>query len=115
MTLQSLADAFLAHRDKRVSVGLADEYCISVNAVPGLTLDEIASHAKRPNAMLRHSTVGAIRAAGFQIAETPGRRLVDGHCDVYLAGGRDHQPTDLHLVALQAAFDDDPIPNPFRR
>jgi len=104
MSIQGLDNAFQAHCDKRIARGQAEEYCLSLSAVEGLTLDEIAFHAKRPNAMLRPSTVEALDAAGFTIEETPGRRDKDGHCDAFLKTGKDHKPDVFDLLRLQGAF-----------
>lgn len=111
MTVTALDKAFQRHRDRRVQRGQTEEYCLSVNAVPGMTLSEVATHAKRPNDDMKASTVGAIEEAGFTVAESPGRRDVDGHCDVFLTDARDQKPDVFQLLRLKEAFGD-PFPNP---
>jgi hypothetical protein len=83
------------------------EYALSVFAVPGADLETTARVADRPNAAVRVTTAGRIRAAGYEVvsSEPPA-----GHADIRLP----NPPTDADWETLRAVFDD-PIPNPHRR
>lgn len=111
MTIEALDSAFQGHCDLQISAGLPAEFCLSVNAVPGMDRDAIARHSKRPNNMMRATTVQAIRDAGFEIVESPGKRDKNGHCDVFVQSGRGNKPDTFDLMRLQAAFGE-PFKNP---
>jgi hypothetical protein len=83
------------------------EYALSVFAVPGADLATTARVADRPNASIRVTTAGRIRAAGYELrrSEPP-----PGHADLKLP----NPPTDADWETLRVVFDD-PIPNPYRR
>lgn len=104
MTVDGLAKAFQNHYDKCVAKGKPPVYMLSVNCVPGFDLDQTAERANRPNPELRVSEVTAIEATGFGIAETPGRRDLDGHCDVWGPEGPETMPSLEALAKLAAAF-----------
>jgi hypothetical protein len=88
-------------------------YSISVNSADGMTVDQLAAFANRPNGMVMVTTVGELKAAGFVVEETAGQWEQNGHCDLYLERAREELPTQGELDALKAAFTG-PIPNPAR-
>lgn len=114
MTVAGLVASFQSHHDRCEARGLEPVYWLSVNCVPGFTAAQVARRAKRPNPMMRVSSVRAIRAAGFTIVETPGRREIDGHCDVFLAVDDTMIPTEDKIGELIGAFGP-PVLNPGKR
>lgn len=113
MTRESILLSMKAHRDRRLRKGGHPGFWLSVNSVPGWDVDAVARHANLPNGKMRVSTAGAIVAAGWTIRETPGRREVNGHCDVWRTAGDESEPTAEELDSLIAAFGE-PIENPAR-
>jgi hypothetical protein len=79
-------------------------YALSVFSVPGISADEIARGVPLPHSMIRESTTGRLRAAGYEVVRSPGP---PGHADLMLP----NPPTDDDWRALDAAFDP-PRPNP---
>ena len=114
MTPKHLADSMSNHYDREVAENRRPAFRLSVNCVPGMTVDELALHARRPNGQVRVTQVGAIESAGFVIQETPGRRAVDGHCDVWYAEGDEELPDFEALGRLCDALGPS-IRNPWRR
>lgn len=104
LSLTSLEEAFEDHHDDCLENGKDPIYALSVNCVPGMTLPQLAMHAKRPNSKIRPSSVGSIRQAGFDLSRTPEEWEVDGHCDLFLLRDRREMPTVKDIAALQAAF-----------
>lgn len=77
---------------------------VSTNAGTGVTVEELAR--RLPHAVVRVSTVGRLRAAGWEARPT-GRAP---HCTVYKRGA---PPDDEDIERLQAAFEPS-RPNPGR-
>lgn len=73
-------------------------YALSVFSVPGKTADEIVSGVFLPHSTLRESTVGRLRAAGYDVVSSPGP---PGHADLILP----NSPTDDDWQALDETFD----------
>jgi len=109
MTITTLASGFDNYCQKRREHGLSDEYAISVNSLPGVTLQELAMVAKLPNSSVTPTTVGAVEEAGFEVIPTPTTN--PSHCSVFLQGIHSAAPTLSQLVRLQGAFGQ-PIENP---
>lgn len=82
-------------------------YALSVYSLPDLTVDEIATAARLPHSKIRESTVGRLRAHGYEVVPSPGTA---GHADLRLPG----PPTEDHWKVLDALFDP-PRPNPVGR
>lgn len=104
MTTRHLTDRFLAFATRCKTQDQPVEYAISVNCIPGLSVDELAERAGLVHPKVRVSTVGAITDVGFSVEPTPGRRNTDGHCSVYLTRGRDHAPNGIEVARLAEAF-----------
>lgn len=98
MTVDAIERALESHNDRTPG-----QFWLSVNSRAGFTVEQVAKLAGRRNQMMRVTTAGAIRAAGWHVVETPGRRDVDGHCDVFHGKG-DAVPSVEALEALSAAF-----------
>lgn len=79
-------------------------YALSVFSVPEMSADEIARAVPLRHSMIRESTAGRLRAAGYEVVSSPGP---PGHADLLLP----NPPTDNDWRALGAAFDS-PRPNP---
>ncbi len=73
-------------------------YALSVFSVPGKTADEIARGVPLPHSMIRESTVGRLRAAGYDVVSSLGP---PGHADLILP----NPPTDDDWQALDKTFD----------
>lgn len=110
MTTLHLIDRFEAHATRRTSKGKPEEFCLSVNAIPGLSVDEIAARAQLIHPKVRVSTVGALADVGFEVDPDPRRQDMDGHCSVYLSRGREHLPNGIEIARLVSAFSK-PMPN----
>ena len=88
-----------------------DEYCLngryalSVGADETMSLRELAMANRRPNRKIRKTTVGRLRAAGFEVTYPTGTKR---HADLILPT----HPTDGDWVALIEAFDNHE-PNPY--
>lgn len=82
-------------------------FALSVFSVPGVGIDELARIANRPNGVIRLTTAGRIRAAGYEVLpdEPP-----PGHAALQLP----NPPTDTDWETSRAIFDE-PIRNPHRR
>lgn len=81
-------------------------YALSVFSTPGRTPDEIATSVPLPHATIRESTVGRVRAVGYDVVPSPG---APGHADLVFPAA----PTGDDWQALDAIFDP-PRPNPAR-
>ncbi len=83
------------------------EYALSMWSLPGADVATIAATADLPHSVVRTSTVGRIRAAGYELvrSEPP-----PAHADLKLP----NPPTDDDWATIRGAFDD-PIPNPHQR
>jgi len=114
MSVLHLTDRFLAYGIRRRAQGLPEEYSLSVNSIPGLSVNELAIRANLLHAKVRVSTVEALSAVGFMVEPSPGRQDSDGHCSVYLARGRQHVPNGVELARFGQAFGA-PIPNAGQR
>lgn len=111
-----LAAAFEDHHVKATDSperGLLPGYCLSVNSAPGLSVEDLALLARRPNPRVCFTTVGDIENAGFVVVPTQASWTRNGHCDVYSQEGPERMPTPSELQALQHVFRG-PIPNPAR-
>lgn len=73
-------------------------YALSVFSVPEMTADEIAQGVPLRHSMIRVSTAGRLRAAGYEVVSSPGPL---GHADLLLP----NPPTNDDWRALDAAFD----------
>lgn len=80
-------------------------YAISCGADADMTLDELAMANQRPNRLIRKSTVGRLRAAGFDVMPPTGPTR---HSDLLFPG----PVTDELFAAFEDAFDD-AEPNPY--
>ncbi len=80
-------------------------FALSVFAHHGADLDTLARKACRPHAVVRVSTVGALRAAGYDVADCDDR----WHCDLTLGG----RHTSADWARLRGLFDR-PVENPAR-
>jgi len=120
MTYTNLDEAFLNHYDRhheRDGSCKQEErhfcYAASVNCRAGLTANEVALVAKRPNPSMCVSTVGAIKQARFEVDPTPGSPTA--HCDLFLPPERPEakvrQPDLADLHRLRQAFGE-PVNNP---
>ena len=58
------------------------EYALSVNVMPGMTAEQVASFAQRPWSKFRYATVREVRAAGYEVYPTCED---DGHANLVLA------------------------------
>ena len=82
-------------------------YALSVYSLPGRTGDEIAVLVPLPHSKIRESTVGRLRAAGYEVVPSPGP---PGHADLRVP----NPPSRGDWQALDALFDP-PRPNPAAR
>ncbi len=73
-------------------------YALSVFSLPGLTAGEIAASVPLPHSMIRESTVGRIRAAGYDVLPSGGP---SGHADLVLT----NPPTTHDWQILDRTFD----------
>lgn len=73
-------------------------HALSVYSVPGMTADEIAVGVPLRHSKIRASTVGRVRAAGYDIVRSPGP---PGHADLVLPT----PPADHDWSALDRIFD----------
>ena len=73
-------------------------YALSVFSVPGQTADEIATGVPLPHSAIRESTVGRVRAAGYDVVPSPGP---PGHADLLFAA----PPTAADWRMLNEIFD----------
>jgi hypothetical protein len=80
-------------------------YSLSVFAHDGVDVETVARKACQPHGVIRVSTVGRIREAGYDIANCDTR----WHCDLIFPG----QPSATDWEVLQSIFDP-PIANPAR-
>ena len=83
------------------------EWAWSFWCAPGKTADEIALVADFDNDVIRESTVGQIRAAGFEVESDSAS---DDHCKIKLPG----PPSDADCKRLRDAFCE-AYPRPRRR
>jgi hypothetical protein len=84
------------------------EYALSVSCRPGLTADGIAQEAGIPHPKLRESTVGAIRAIGYDVLAS--EQHGPAHAEVAFS----YPPGDADWEALQGVFGP-ARPNPARK
>lgn len=98
MTAADLERSVQIHFDSEGS------YALSVFSVPGARTDAIAVGVPLRHSKIRQSTVGRVRAAGYDVVSSAGP---PGHADLVLP----NPPTDEDWTALDAAFDP-PCPNP---
>jgi hypothetical protein len=84
-------------------------HAVSCFAAADLSVEEIAKVAyeqgRLAHGQITTSTIGALRAAGFQPMEAP---VDDPHVDIYLG----EHPADDSTWARLAELFDDPQPNP---
>lgn len=81
-------------------------HALSVYSSPGRTADEIATSVPLPHSTIRESTVGRVRAAGYDVVPSPGP---PGHADLVFPAA----PTEDDWQTLDEIFDS-PRPNPAR-
>jgi len=81
-----------------------EEWAMSVYCIPDKSAEYIAQKARKLNPKMCVSTVGEIRAAGYDVRSDWEE---DGHSNVMF----DTQPDDKDLLAVKSAFSD-PVPNP---
>lgn len=81
-------------------------YALSVCSAPGMTADELAVAAGLTHSMIRESTVGRLRAVGYDVVSSPGP---PNHADLLLP----EPPGDADWEALDRVFDA-ARPNPAR-
>src|SRR2546427_1656796 len=89
-------DNALSHADKYPD---RREWGVSVNCLPGASVEEIARAMGKFNKMMRVSNMGKIREAGLRLI--PDGRP-DGHSNIMF----DHEPTEEEILSLIAAFED---------
>ena len=73
-------------------------FALSVFSVPGRTADEIVGGVPLPHSVIRESTFGRLRAAGYDVVSSLGP---PGHADLILP----NPPTDDDWQVLDEAFD----------
>ena len=86
-------------RSARVSFDLTGEWAWSFWCAAEKTADEVALQAKFDNNQIRESTVGRLRAAGFDPVSDSDRT---DHCQVRLTG----PPSEADCAILSSAFDE---------
>jgi hypothetical protein len=94
-----------AHHIEKLAEDGSDEWALSVFSVPELEADEIAMGAPFPNKQMRITTVGVLRAAGYDVTPSPWEHPL--HADLRFIS----EPTEDDFEALRAIFDP-PRPNP---
>ena len=82
-------------------------YALSVSSLPDADFDTIAAAARLPHGQVCVSTVGRIRAAGYEVRQS---EPPPAHADLLLP----NPPADEDWEALLVVFDA-PIANPHRR
>lgn len=92
MRREDLAYASLKHSLQHGGV-----FAVSVHTIPEEEPDEIAARGRRPNRRYCFTTVGEIRAAGFEVSP---RVSTDGHTNVILPS----PPTSDDLERLASCF-----------
>src|SRR5258708_7172413 len=70
MTPMHLSDRCQAFATRCEENGLPAQHALSVNCIPGLTLDELAARAGLLHPKIRVSTIGQIDDAGWVVAPT---------------------------------------------
>lgn len=73
------------------------EYAFSVASFPGLSADELAHRARVANRQMRETTVGALRADGYEVVLTD---EPTAHADLVLPSA----PSENHWTRLRAIF-----------
>lgn len=73
-------------------------HALSVFSAVGKTADEIARGVPLPHSMIRESTVGRLRDAGYDVMSSAGPR---GHADLVFPG----PPSDDDWLRLDTSFD----------
>lgn len=94
------------HHAEKLGEEIEDDWAISVFSAAGLSAAEICAGAGIPHPKVRLSTVGAVRAIGFDVIPTVDDDL---HADLKLDG----EPDEAIWELLRSAFSE-PQPNPGR-
>ena len=92
MLSADLAISAQSHHDAEGS------HALSVFSRAGMTADELSRAVPLPHSMIRESTVGRLRAAGYDVVTSPGPL---GHADLVLP----NPPTDDDWRLLDESFD----------
>lgn len=83
-----------------------EEWAMSVYCIPGKSAEYIAKQARKLNPKMCVSTVGEIRAVGYEVRSDWEE---DGHSNIMF----DTQPDDEDLLTVKSVFSN-PVPNPGR-
>lgn len=106
MLLEDLQGNVRNHYDKVLAEEGREEWALSVNCIPDLSVEEVARRAGRLNRQICVSTVGEISSLDCEVR--PDWRE-NGHSNIVFNG----EPTDEDLLMVRSVFSD-PIPNPAR-
>jgi hypothetical protein len=107
MNLEDLRTNVDNHYDMVLEFAEREEWALSVNSIPGLKITEVAVKAQRPNPKMYVSTVGRIRALGYEVRPD---WKENGHSNIVF----ESEPSNQDLEGVKAVFRG-PCPNPGRR
>jgi hypothetical protein len=102
MQLDDLINNVLSHNEKTDG----REWALSCNSIPGLTAEEVAQRARRPNSQMSVSQVDRLRDLGCEVRPDG---VPNGHSNIVFDG----EPTLDDLRRVQNVFSE-PMPNPGR-
>jgi hypothetical protein len=102
MQLGDLINNVLSHNEKTHG----REWALSCNSIPGLTAEEVAQRARRPNGQMCVSHVDRLRDLGCEVRPDG---VSNGHSNIVFNG----EPTLEDLRRVQSVFSE-PMPNPGR-
>jgi len=108
MDLADLADNARNHFDIVSKYEGREEWALSVNSIPGLSAEEIARRAAKPNKMMRVSTVGAIEGLRC-VSEVRPDWTESGHANIVFHA----EPSWEDLASVAGVFSS-PVRNPGR-
>jgi hypothetical protein len=106
MELGDLRDNVDDHYYRVLTEEQIEEWAMSVYCIPDQSAEYIARKAKKRNRKMCVSTVGEIRAVGYEVRSDWDE---DGHSNIMF----DEEPTDEDLLTVKDVFSD-PVPNPGR-